>query len=80
MTSSMLKSLKISELSCYVSLTAIISLSVGYSISQIMPDYYYTLRMLIIENFTRKNKDPNVTLDMSGIEYGCMVLPVDIDR
>ena len=35
---------------------------------------------MIIENFTRRDTDPEITLDKSGIVYQCMVLPVDIDR
>ena len=71
---------KLSEKSYYIPLTAAISLTIGYSLGQIIPDYYYSLRMMIIENFTRKDTNPEITLDKSGIVYQCMVLPVDIDR
>ena len=73
-------SIKLTDKSYYIPLTAAISLTIGYSLGQIIPDYYYSLRMLIIENFTRRDTDPEITLDKSGIEYHCMVLPVDIDR
>lgn len=71
---------KLTEKSYYIPLTAAISLTIGYSLGQIIPDYYYSLRMMIIENFTRRDTDPEITLDKSGIVYQCMVLPVDIDR
>ena len=71
---------KLTEKSYYIPLTAAISLTIGYSLGQIIPDYYYSLRMILIENFTRRDTDPEITLDKSGIVYQCMVLPVDIDR
>ena len=64
----------------YIPLTAAISLTIGYSMGQIIPDYYYSLRMLIIEYLTKKDTNPEITLDKSGIVYHSIVLPVDIDR
>jgi hypothetical protein len=76
----MIRNFKLSERSYYIPLTAVISITIGYSISQVVPDIFYSLRMFIIESFTTKQTDPQITLDMSGIVYPTMVFPVDIDR
>lgn len=61
-------------------LTVVLSFSIGYTFAQILPDFYYSLRMFLIENFTRRDTDPAVTLDKSGISYHSIVLPIDINR
>ena len=68
------------EMSVHIPLTAAISIAIGYSLAQIMPDYCYSIRMILIENFTWKQSDPEITLDKSGIVFHSIVLPVDIDR
>jgi hypothetical protein len=75
-----IRNFKLSERSYYIPLTAVVSITIGYSISQVVPDIFYSLRMFIIESFTTKQTDPQITLDMSGIVYPTMVYPVDIDR
>lgn len=76
----MIRNFKLSERSYCIPLTAVISITIGYSISQVVPDILYSLRMFMIASFTTKQTDPKITLDMSGIVYPTMVFPVDIDR
>lgn len=71
---------KISSGFIYIPLTAIVSIAVGYSLAQVIPDYFYSIRMNFIEMVTRKQSDPEITLDKSGIVHHAIVLPVDIDR
>ena len=66
--------------SACISLAAVVSMTIGFSLAQLIPDYFYCMRMVLIENFTTKQSDPDVTLDKSGIVYHSIVLPVDIDR
>jgi acyl-CoA thioesterase FadM len=71
---------KISSSFVYLPLTAVVSIAVGYSLAQVVPDFFYSLRMNFIEMVTGKQSDPEITLDKSGIVYHAIVLPVDIDR
>jgi acyl-CoA thioesterase FadM len=71
---------KISSSVVYLPLTAVVSIALGYSLAQVVPDFFYSLRMNFIEIVTGKQSDPEITLDKSGIVYHAIVLPVDIDR
>jgi acyl-CoA thioesterase FadM len=56
---------------------SVVGLLIGYTSSTILPDLFYTARMMIIEMSPKK---PDVNVDDEGITFESMVYPSDIDR